>query len=318
MGAGRTVKGGIELVETFLKELNKPAKAAVKVTVAAPQDQALRLAQQRAALPPAQGGLGLPANNTPEQRAKAMNALDWFHGTERLDRVLEKKNLDPKRATSGPMPFGTTDPILASNYAMNKADTSLSATDAGDLKDYFQVFPKFMGLRGTIPYSVQNVWHTLPNEKKAEILNKAKRVGYEDFGSSEGPLTLHPEGVNAMNVSDDTWNYYLNKESKGNPLAALQKIWADSGTLYNQEEKLADIYKLAGFPYEISQTNAPWTSAKGVVTGKAIITNPLDTSNIEELKSKVFPFLEEKFRNDRTKTKAHGADQWDKNTRLSP
>lgn len=48
----------------------------------APQDEALRLAQQRATLPPAQGGLGLPAGNTPEQRAAAMGFnTDAYHGT---------------------------------------------------------------------------------------------------------------------------------------------------------------------------------------------------------------------------------------------
>jgi hypothetical protein len=40
--------------------------------VKGPQDEALRLAQQRAALPPAKGGLGLPPDNTPEQRARAI------------------------------------------------------------------------------------------------------------------------------------------------------------------------------------------------------------------------------------------------------
>ena len=44
-----------------------------------PQDEALRLAQQRAALPPSQGGLGLPANNTPEQRAAAMGGKEMTH-----------------------------------------------------------------------------------------------------------------------------------------------------------------------------------------------------------------------------------------------
>jgi len=62
-------------IDEFLAELNKPAKAA-------PQDEALRLAQLRAALPPSQGGLGLPANNTPEQRAKAMSwNTPGFHAT---------------------------------------------------------------------------------------------------------------------------------------------------------------------------------------------------------------------------------------------
>jgi hypothetical protein len=49
---------------------------------AAPQDEALRLAQQRAALPVKQGGLGLPADNTPAQRAAAMGFdTDVYHGT---------------------------------------------------------------------------------------------------------------------------------------------------------------------------------------------------------------------------------------------
>ena len=287
-------------------------------TFAAPQDEALRLAQERAALPVERFGLGLPPNNTSEQRAAAMGAVDWFHGTERLDRLLAKKNLDPRKATSGPMPFGTTAPELASKYAIGKADTSLAATDTGEMANYFQVFPQAMGQRGSVPRSVESVWHLLPQDKKAEILDKAKRVGYQNFDQAEGPLTLHPPGVNAMNVGEDTWNYYLNKESKGNPLAALKQIWAESGTLYNQEEKLAEIYKLAGFPYEISQTNAPWTSAKGVMLGKAMISNPLITANVTELQEKVVPFLKEQFKNDRSRTKAYGADQWDKNVRYTP
>jgi hypothetical protein len=49
----------------------------------APQDEALRLAQFRAALPPAQGGLGLPANNTPMQRAAAMRRdTGAYHGSK--------------------------------------------------------------------------------------------------------------------------------------------------------------------------------------------------------------------------------------------
>ena len=49
----------------------------------APQDEALRLAQQRASLPITQGGLGLPVGNTPEQRAKAMGFnTDAYHATD--------------------------------------------------------------------------------------------------------------------------------------------------------------------------------------------------------------------------------------------
>jgi len=308
--------GLLSTVAPFTKGM--PVGASIKPVKKAPQEEALKLAQQRASLPKEMGGLGLPIKNTAEQRAEAMGAIDYMHGTERLDRFLEAKNINSKRATSGPMPFGTDSGELASNYAMNKADTSRIANDMGDMQNYFQVFPKSMGERGTAPYSVEQLWYRLPQEKKAEILQKSKRVGFENFDESSGPLTLHPEGVNAMNVGEDTWNYFLNRESKGNPLTALRKLWGESGNLFGNEDKLADVYKLVGFPYEISQTNAPWTSAKGVMIGKAMISNPLDTSNMSELQDKVIPFLKEQFKNDRTRTKAYGADQWDKNTRYTP
>lgn len=44
-----------------------------------PQQAALDLAQQRAALPVSEGGLGLPANNTAMDRARAMGGKDMVH-----------------------------------------------------------------------------------------------------------------------------------------------------------------------------------------------------------------------------------------------
>ena len=61
-----------------------------------PQMEALRLAQQRAALPIEKGGLGLPANNTPEQRAAAMGFdSDTYHGTFR-----DIQRLDPSSGST--------------------------------------------------------------------------------------------------------------------------------------------------------------------------------------------------------------------------
>ena len=54
----------------------KPFEDAIKASKlksSYPQEEALLLAQQRAALPKEQYGLGLPADNTPEMRAAAMN-----------------------------------------------------------------------------------------------------------------------------------------------------------------------------------------------------------------------------------------------------
>jgi hypothetical protein len=56
----------------------------------APQDEALRLAQQRAALPVEQGGLGLPAGNTPQQRAAAMGFdTDVYHGSPDISNTTK-------------------------------------------------------------------------------------------------------------------------------------------------------------------------------------------------------------------------------------
>jgi len=283
-----------------------------------PQQAALDLAQARAALPIEQGGLGLPANNTPEMRSQAMNAIDYLHGTDRLDRLLSGKNFDPKKATSGAMPYGTNTPSMASSYAMNKADTSLALDNTGNLADYFQVFPKSMGERGTTPVNVENIWYRLPQEKKAEILDKASRIGYADPEQAMGGFVLHPTSE-GLPYSKSHWEYTLSRESGGNPLTAFRKTFAESGMLdaYAPRE-LADIYKLIGFPYEITQTNAPWTSAKGVFTGKAMISNPINTSDTATLQDTVVPFLKEQFKNDRTRVKTGGVDQWDKNTRFTP
>jgi hypothetical protein len=299
---------------------NQPARVVpqVKQRSPYPQEQALRTAQENAALPREQGGLGLLADNTPEMRAEAMNAIDYLHGTERMDRLLAANTFDPRKATSGPMPFGTNTPPMASNYAMNKADTSLALNNAGNLEDYFQVMPKSMGERGKAPINVENVWYRLSPEKKSEILDKASRIGYEIPEEAGGGFVLHPTSE-GMPYSKSHWEYVLNRESRGNPLTALRKTFAESGMLdaYAPSE-LADIYKLAGFPYEITQTNAPWTSAKGVFTGKALISNPLNTSDTSTLQETVIPFLKEQFKNDRTRVKTGGVDDWDKNTRFTP
>ena len=280
-------------------------------------ERALKLAQERAALPVEQHGLGLHPRNTPAERAEAMGAVDYLHGTDRLDRFLSGRLPDPKRATSGPMPFGTDAPELASKYAESKADTSLRLNDEGNMADYFQVMPQSMGLRGKTPINVEQAWHLLAPEKKAEILDKAPRIGYANPAEAEGAWTLHPTAEGAPS-SKDHWDYMLKREAKGNPLSALRAIFAESGTLdpYAPTE-LSDIYKLAGFPYEITQTNAPWASAKGVFTGKAMISNPLDTSDSEVLQDTVVPFLKEQFKNDRTRLKL-GVDPWDKRARFTP
>jgi hypothetical protein len=263
----------------------------------------------------AESMLGLPSGNTAADRAKALGAVDYYHGTQRLDRLLEKGKINPKRATSGPMPFGTDKTEMASSYAMGKPDTSRIATDEGNVANYFQVTPKSLGYRGTAPYSVEQSWYHLPQDVKQDILNKYRRIGYQNLDEATGPFTLHPEGVEAS-LSDSHLQYLMQREAKGNPLSALQKMWYEGGDLVDSPETLADIYKLAGYPHEILQTNAPWFEAKGVLTGKAMMKNPLDTSNTDAI-NELIPKLQQAFKGDRTRLK-YGADAWDKNSRYTP
>ena len=279
----------------------------------------LKSAQKQAALPVAQGGSGLSVANTPAERAAAQGYIDYYHGTERLDRLLENKTLNPKRATSGPMAYGTDNRDVASSYATGKKDTSRIANDMGDMSQYFQVSPKDLGYtRSRSPYTVEQTWHHLNPEIQAEIMDKARKIGYENPELATGKFIVHATDEGAP-FGKQHFEHTLQREAKGNPLTALRQLYAESGILdAYAPSQLADIYKLAGYPHPISQSNAPWSSAPGVMLGKARITNPIQTSNIEELQTKIIPALEEAFKNDRTRVKSGGADQWDKNTRYTP
>jgi hypothetical protein len=88
----------------------------------APQQAALDLAQERAALPVEQGGLGLPANNTAADRAKA---LGWdtnvLHGSpnpniQQFDPMMAGANTS--NAFDNNI-FATTSPESAMGYSLN-------------------------------------------------------------------------------------------------------------------------------------------------------------------------------------------------------
>ena len=70
---------------------------------------AMRTAQKNAALPIEQGGLGLPPNNTPMDRARAMGyEIPVYHGTNADIAVF---NTQGKGKTSGAGAFFTTNPV---------------------------------------------------------------------------------------------------------------------------------------------------------------------------------------------------------------
>lgn len=248
----------------------------------------------------------------------------WYHGTERLDRLVEGGRIDPRRATSGPMPYFTDDPRVASNYAAGKPDTSRMLTDDGDVANYFTVAAKdvWPGSRVRTPLSVEQSWNYLPSEVKARILEQAPRVGYGrnaagDFQRDLGYM-LHGEGVHGGLSSADHYEWVLKNEAKGNPLRALRMIWHDGGELVGNETELRQIFRLAGYPLRISEASAPWTEAKGVLPAMLRMRNPLNTSDTDALK-KVAERLRQEVSRDRTRRGAFSmSDTWDKNHRYTP
>jgi len=313
--AGKKPKGGGPTPAAPTTGLGGPASSAS----ASPTSTGLGTS---AAKPPEKAGFGgksLPMDEPSRMQRAREQGFDtgtrWYHGTARLDRLLEKPGIDPKRATSGPMPFFTDDPAMASSYAMGKkGDTSMPDYD---VTQSFTVEPKHLGhTRGRTPYSVEQSWNFLAPEQKRTILDRAKRVGWADPETSSGPLKLHPEGVDAS-PSSSHFDWLMKTEARGNPITALRMMWHDGGILYGAEDQLKEVFKLAGYPHPVSTKNAPWTKAEGVLPVYMRMSKPLQTDNAAELQN-VITQLRQDFARDRSVKKPYGADMWDKSTRHTP
>jgi len=87
----------------------------------APQEDALRLAQERAALPVDQGGLGLPAGNTAEQRAMAMGfTQDAYHGTN-----ADIKAFDPEKSAMGGITWFADHPAMTEEFMNSRGGANI-------------------------------------------------------------------------------------------------------------------------------------------------------------------------------------------------
>jgi hypothetical protein len=220
-----------------------------------------------------------------------------YHGTGRPDRVGEQ--FRKSRATSGPMSFFTDNPEVASGYAKGKTDTSITYED--DAFDYKNWFKKKVG-RSEL--NLEQAGARMSPQERNAIIEKLKDISVdEDTGE-----IIYKQGGGSI-MGSDTFNWYLNRESNGNPLVAANKIWLESGQLYGKEEEFAKVLQLAGVKgFEYNDPHAKFPFVYKVFLS---IKNPLDTANIGE---DVISSLEEASKRVRKPTQRGGADQWDKNT----
>jgi hypothetical protein len=96
-------------------QIFNPEKLAVNKSYSYPQQEALDTAQRNAALPVEKGGLGLPKDNTPEMREKAMGFIDAYHGTTQGAR---KEQLRDAEGWSDV--WATDNPKVANTYATGR------------------------------------------------------------------------------------------------------------------------------------------------------------------------------------------------------
>jgi hypothetical protein len=120
--ARTALKGGGLLGKEALRQMNEGTGLLGKVAIdprmyavtKTDYEKAFDLAQKRAALPVEEGGLGLPANNTAMDRAKAMGYTSpTYHGTNADFNIF---NVEGKGKTSGGGAFVTDNPVVAESY----------------------------------------------------------------------------------------------------------------------------------------------------------------------------------------------------------
>lgn len=218
-----------------------------------------------------------------------------YHGAKRLDRMGPK--IDPKRATSGPMPYFTDSPEIASKYATSKQDTSLALEDATNYEKWFRV--KVPGYRNAV--DLDRAWFSLSSEQKAKIAELAPQIGKTDDGSEIVLITGNKSGTGG-------YDQHI-KEARGNHLKALMEEWLTSGNLYNSEIEFMQVLKLAGMDMAKVEMHDPWAEFPGVLPVFMSMKKPLYADAVTP---EVVTALEEAVKRTRRGMNQTG-DMWDKN-----
>lgn len=224
-----------------------------------------------------------------------------YHGTQRPDRLGDFFN--PKRATSGPMAYFTSDPAIASNYAKGKSDTSLYGEDA-QYVNWFKFKPA--GSRSTV--SIDRAWAFLPSDVRQTIAERMPDIRTDDDGN-----IIYEKG--GGDIGSYEWELSQTKrgyDRAGNPLKAAAETWLNSGALFGDEERFMRVLELAGMPKNSVEYDSPNAAYPFVYKTWVSLKKPLVTDDVPQY---VADRLAQEAAKDRSRAKPDGADVWDKNTR---
>jgi hypothetical protein len=198
------------------------------------------------------------------------NPLVVYHGANRSDKI--GADFDPEKATSGPSAYFTDDPVIASNYAKNKRDTSSD--------EFFSEMDNWFMVEGR---PLAKAWWRLSREKRREIAEKLPHVINPSYLGEDPDPNSPMVGEYQISPTDyglsgkDHWDWTI-RSQRGNVLAAAREIWLNGGNLVGSEEEFVDILNLAGL--KDVKFDSPRLERPGVVPVYLSIKNPLDGANV--------------------------------------
>ena len=229
-----------------------------------------------------------------------------YHGTSRADRVGNV--FLPERATSGPMAFFTDNKDIAEGYSKSKIDTSMAYDpDFDSYETQFRIKIKDRDI------PLYRAWGYLPFDARNRITKKAQQLREDWDGDNE--FILDPDNKEA----NGGFQWQL-KEARGNTLLALNEQWLNSGTLFNEENRFLEVLEMTGVMEEFKKIGLdsiyfkdPKARHEKVYDTYLRITNPFDTSLIDNsFVDELTSWYEEQDESKYNKESME-SDLWDKN-----
>lgn len=245
-------KLGIKSLPVELQAINAKGSTLNKLAQEAtyPQQAALDLAQQRAALPVSEGGLGLPANNTPMDRAKAMGFDTPAYRGYQFGTGKNKNT------------FYTDNPEIASQYAIKSGGAQYEINTGGE----------------------RYLFDTLEEAKRAQKTSTGgKIVKLKNSPTIEANL-LRMENPLVVDAKQKNWNWLEDPFKPKENLQALQQqlnnVTEDkiiNGQLYTIDQQKQDILRSNYFK-AYTDTNRLAEEARKKGYSNTVIQNVYDTA----------------------------------------
>lgn len=162
-------------------------------------------AQKNAALPIEQGGLGLPANNTAMDRAKALGfdtSKTWYHGTDAKDFNLFNPMIYLSESPSEASAYGFVDNLINKEKTLSKYKINPSTKEHGTFAKYSGILSDIDSPKIGNLYATDNGVFKYRGNGKWDAMTKLD-VDYNNYDKSTDSMKLiksnKGEALNAVN-----------------------------------------------------------------------------------------------------------------------